>query len=66
MSYRDRRSNDSRGYSNNNKSREPREMHNATCSDCGEETQVPFVPDPERPVYCRECYRKRRPPRDRY
>ena len=63
MSYRDRRSND-RGYSN--RSREPREMHDATCADCGEETQVPFVPDPERPVYCKDCYRKRRPPRDRY
>ena len=34
-----------------------REMHTATCSDCGAETQVPFKPDPERPIYCRECYR---------
>ncbi|AYK15838.1 MAG: CxxC-x17-CxxC domain-containing protein [Methanosarcina flavescens] len=33
----------------------PREMHNAICSDCGAETQVPFRPDPDRPVYCREC-----------
>jgi CxxC-x17-CxxC domain-containing protein len=33
----------------------PREMHSATCSDCGQETEVPFVPDPDRPVYCREC-----------
>lgn len=35
--------------------RENREMHSATCADCGKETEVPFVPDPERPVYCREC-----------
>ncbi|MBE0524595.1 MAG: hypothetical protein IBX40_09730 [Methanosarcinales archaeon] len=33
----------------------PREMHSAKCSDCGQETEVPFVPDPDRPVYCREC-----------
>ena len=33
----------------------PREMHDAICSDCGAETQVPFTPDPDRPVYCRDC-----------
>jgi CxxC-x17-CxxC domain-containing protein len=43
--------------------RDPREMHKATCADCGKETEVPFKPDPNRPVYCRECYRKRRPRR---
>ena len=43
--------------------RPPREMHDALCSDCGQETQVPFKPDPERPVYCKDCYAKRRPPR---
>ncbi|PVX24562.1 MAG: DNA-directed RNA polymerase [Candidatus Bathyarchaeum sp.] len=40
--------------------REPREMHSATCSDCGNECQVPFKPDPSRPVYCRDCWSKRR------
>ncbi|MCW4025340.1 MAG: DNA-directed RNA polymerase [Candidatus Bathyarchaeota archaeon] len=40
-----------------------REMHKATCADCGQECQVPFKPDGTRPVYCRECYAKRRPPR---
>ncbi|HHD15453.1 MAG TPA: hypothetical protein ENK47_01970 [Euryarchaeota archaeon] len=43
--------------------RPPREMFDAVCSDCGQTTQVPFKPDPERPVYCKDCYRKRRPPR---
>lgn len=43
-----------------------REMHDVTCADCGTQTQVPFKPDGERPVYCRDCYRKRRPRRDRY
>ncbi|AKB79469.1 hypothetical protein MSHOH_2986 [Methanosarcina horonobensis HB-1 = JCM 15518] len=42
----------------------PREMHTATCSDCGAETQVPFKPDPDRPVYCRDCLPKHRKPRE--
>lgn len=33
-----------------------REMHDAVCIDCGEETQVPFKPIEGRPVYCRNCY----------
>jgi len=43
--------------------RPEREMHKITCADCGEEGEVPFKPDGERPVYCKECYRKRRPRR---
>ena len=27
----------------------------AICSDCGEETLVPFKPKEGRPVYCKEC-----------
>ncbi len=38
----------------------PREMHKATCSDCGEECEVPFKPTEGKPVYCRECFGKRR------
>ncbi|MHA1401466.1 MAG: CxxC-x17-CxxC domain-containing protein [Candidatus Heimdallarchaeaceae archaeon] len=30
------------------------------CDDCGKESQVPFKQDGERPVYCQDCYRKRR------
>ncbi|PVX25426.1 MAG: DNA-directed RNA polymerase [Candidatus Bathyarchaeum sp.] len=41
----------------------PREMHDAVCAECGQKCQVPFKPDASRPVYCRECYAKRRPPR---
>ena len=41
----------------------PREMHKATCSDCGKETEVPFKPAEGRPVYCRDCFAKHRPPR---
>lgn len=38
----------------------PREMHKATCSDCGQECEVPFKPIEGKPVYCKECYRKRK------
>ncbi|MQY62500.1 hypothetical protein GH146_04360 [archaeon] len=41
----------------------PREMHDAVCAECGQKCQVPFKPDQSRPIYCRECYAKRRPPR---
>ncbi len=35
-----------------------REMHKAVCADCGQECEVPFKPSGDRPVYCKECYRK--------
>lgn len=38
-----------------------RRMHPAVCADCGISTLVPFEPRSDRPVYCGECYRKRRP-----
>jgi CxxC-x17-CxxC domain-containing protein len=37
-----------------------RQMHDAICAECGEATQVPFVPNQDRPVYCRDCYSRRR------
>jgi len=33
-----------------------REMHPATCAECGKETQVPFRPSGDRPVYCSDCF----------
>jgi len=39
----------------------PREMHKATCSECGKECEVPFKPTEGKPVYCRECYAKKKP-----
>lgn len=53
----------SRGGSGGFRPSGPREMHKATCADCGQETEVPFVPSGDRPVYCRECYQKHRPPK---
>ena len=40
--------------------RGPREMHKATCADCKKECEVPFKPSGDRPVYCRECFSKRK------
>ena len=39
---------------------EAREMHKVVCSDCGNECEVPFKPNTKRPVYCRECFAKKR------
>ncbi|MEI8003094.1 MAG: CxxC-x17-CxxC domain-containing protein [Methanothrix sp.] len=41
----------------------PREMHDATCAECGKTCQVPFKPDGSRPVYCSDCYQKHKPAR---
>lgn len=38
--------------------RQQREMHPATCAECGVETQVPFRPTGDRPVYCSDCFSK--------
>jgi CxxC-x17-CxxC domain-containing protein len=34
-----------------------RVMFDAVCSQCGSATQVPFSPQPDKPVYCPDCYR---------
>ncbi|MCR4335201.1 MAG: DNA-directed RNA polymerase [archaeon] len=54
------------GFNDNKFGGGSREMHKATCSDCGKETEVPFKPADDRPVYCRDCYQKHRPPRNNY
>ena len=47
------------GYSSGG-SREPREMHTTTCSSCGREAKVPFVPRGDKPVYCSDCFQSQR------
>jgi len=37
-----------------------KEMHKATCADCKKECEVPFKPREDRPVYCKDCFSKRR------
>ena len=38
----------------------PREMHKAVCAECKQECEVPFKPSGDRPVYCKECFSKRK------
>lgn len=38
--------------------RPERQLHDAQCAACGVTTQVPFKPTGDRPVYCRDCFRK--------
>ena len=38
----------------------PRESFKITCSNCGKEATVPFKPDGTRPVFCRDCYAKKK------
>lgn len=37
-----------------------RQLYNVTCAKCGKQTQVPFKPTGDRPVYCRDCYMEQR------
>ncbi len=37
-----------------------REEYKATCADCKKECTVPFKPSGDRPVYCRDCFLKRK------
>ncbi len=37
-----------------------RQMFPVVCADCGKETEVPFEPRGDKPVYCRDCYSKQR------
>ena len=46
----------SSGGAGNRSERAPREMHTVICAECGSETQVPFLPKNDRPVYCSTCY----------
>ena len=33
-----------------------RQLYSVKCAKCGKQTQVPFNPTGDRPVYCRDCY----------
>ncbi len=33
-------------------------LYDITCSRCGKKAKVPFEPTPDRPVYCKSCYKK--------
>ncbi len=40
--------------------RTPRQMHPTVCAECGQATEVPFVPRGDRPVFCSTCYSKQK------
>lgn len=35
-------------------------LYKAVCADCSKPCEVPFKPSGDRPVYCKECFAKRR------
>ena len=52
----------SRDDRNSRYSRDDRnESTTVTCSDCGIECQIPFVPRTNKPVYCSDCFRQNKP-----
>ena len=34
------------------------QSYHVVCADCGKETEVPFIPRQDNPVYCDDCHRK--------
>lgn len=53
-----RRSNDRGGARFERRDRDEKEMFQTTCSNCGKACEVPFQPRGDRPVYCRDCFKK--------
>jgi len=46
----------------------PRQMYQGDweCAECGTKiTELPFQPSPDRPIYCRDCWMKKRAERPR-
>lgn len=43
-----------------------RQLFPVVCAECGQNTEVPFQPRGDRPVYCRACFAKRAPTQSRY
>ena len=51
-------------YGNRSYNSAPRQMFPVVCATCGKDTEVPFEPRGDRPVYCSDCYRKTSPARN--
>ncbi len=47
-----------RGFSGGRDGDRP-EMHNAKCSDCGNNCEVPFRPTGDKPVFCSDCFKNK-------
>jgi len=37
-----------------------RVFYKIVCADCNKQSEIPFRPSPGRPVYCKECFSRRR------
>jgi CxxC-x17-CxxC domain-containing protein len=53
------RRNDGSSYSASGFGNRERQMYPAVCSTCGKQTQVPFEPRLDKPVYCSDCFTPR-------
>ncbi len=65
-SFRNSKDDRSSRYSNDDRSSRysrdnGREDTTVTCSDCGDQCTVPFVPRSNKPIYCSDCFRKYKP-----
>mgnify|MGYP003525243120 CR=1 FL=1 len=47
-----------------NATRPQKELFSTVCAKCGKEAKVPFQPSNDRPVYCSECFEKRKKAQD--
>lgn len=63
LSCRQARRSDRRGEGGGGGFGAPRQMFPVVCAECGKDTEVPFEPRGDRPVYCNDCYRQMRPAR---
>jgi len=53
-------------YNNKDRDYQQREMFEATCSECGKKCEVPFKPIDGRPIFCRDCYSKKKGYKNNY
>ena len=42
------------------KTQKQRRDYQVICANCGKQTDVPFKPTGIKPVYCKDCYQKKR------
>jgi CxxC-x17-CxxC domain-containing protein len=60
ISYQEHRHRHDHGEARNRNNFKERFMYKAICAECKQECEVPFKPTGGRPVYCKECFSKRR------
>ncbi len=53
---RDRKGNDRGGFKPHFGDSQPVKLHSAVCTTCHKNCEVPFRPNGDKPVYCRDCF----------